>query len=283
MLSSPATADEPTSVWGAIARFVFAMLEVNINLLVAIFPILFVIFAFSNPLQVFLALGLALVLSAPGLAAAFAAFRDCPSLRSSLRDRGKSSFSTPAAVFSGAIARSYWGPDEDSLKVFAPFWRAYRQVAKRAALVSVPLALFSVATVMYMELLQQVSWAVYVLPTLAVLLLLAVGTWLPILVMVVEFPQAKIAALVRNGLYLALRRWYLTILNLVTLVALAAALMLEPIIVAVFALGPVFYFIWANARWSVLPMVELIEDECYRELSPAQRRELAAGPELRQW
>ena len=71
-----------------------------------------------------------------------------------------------------------------------------------------------------------------------------------------------------------MRRWYLTLLNLFTLVAVAMGLVMETIMVAVIAMGPVLYFIWANARWSILPMVEMIENECLDELDPAERRRM---------
>lgn len=262
------------STWGLIAQFVFTILQLNLVLLLTLSPLLFVVLALVNPLQAVLGLGIALVLSAPGLAAAFATFRDCPTLRTPLAGSGRAGIATPAALASGAVASSYWNIDEDGATVFKPYFRAYRALFKRAVLVSLPLTVFSVVVVVEMQLLTQVSWAGYLVPTLAVLLLLAMGAWMPTLVMVVELPQARTGALIRNGVYLALRRWYLTLLNLFTLVAVAVGLVMETIMVAVIAMGPVLYFIWANARWSILPMVEMIENECLDELDPAERRRM---------
>lgn len=265
---------EVGSTWGLIAQFVFTILQLNLVLLLTLSPLLFVMLALVNPLQAILGLGIALVLSAPGMAAAFATFRDCPTLHTRLAGSGRAGIPTPAALARGAVASSYWNPNEDGATVFKPYLRAYRTLFKRAVLVSLPLTIFSVVVVMEMQLLKQVSWAGYLVPTLAVFLLLAMGAWMPTLVMVVELPQARTGALIRNGVYLALRRWYLTLLNLFTLVAVAVGLVMETIMVAVIAMGPVLYFIWANARWSILPMVELIENECLDELDPTERRHM---------
>ncbi|MDO5722387.1 MAG: hypothetical protein Q4P06_07605 [Actinomycetaceae bacterium] len=262
-----------TSTWGYIAQFVFTMLQLNFLLLFTLSPILFVVLALANPLQAILGLGLALVLISPGIAAAFATFRDCPTLHTALAGSGRAGMATPAASAAGAIAGSYWSA-EDGNAVFKPYFRAYRRLAKRALLVSLPLTVFTVIVIVEMQMLTQVSWATYLVPTLLVLLLLALGAWLPSLVMVVEMPQAKVVPIIRNGVYLALRRWYLTLLNLLTLVALSVGLIMETIIVAVFIMGPVLYFVWANSRWLLMPMVEALENACLDDLPPDQRRRL---------
>jgi hypothetical protein len=139
---------------------------------------------------------------------------------------------------------------------FASFLRGYRRRGLPAfaagfitALV-VGLALFD-ATVM-----SGTVWAPLLGPLLAVLGLGAVVTALTTIAGLTVFPSASLKAIAKASVYLTVRRWYFSVVALVMMALIAAAVLLQPVLGAALVPGILLYAVFANAQYSLHRAVE---------------------------
>jgi len=133
---------------------------------------------------------------------------------------------------------------------FAAFFSGYRRrggtafVVGLATAVMVGLALFD-ATVM-----GGTVWAPLLGPLLAVLGIGAVVTSLFTLVGLVVFPTASLRAIAKAAVYLVVRRWYFSLVALVMVGLIGAAVLLQPVLGAAIVPGILLYAVFANAQYS---------------------------------
>lgn len=107
-----------------------------------------------------------------------------------------------------------------------------------------------------------VAWAwgkpigAVMIPVLVTLMVLVVATGLHVLVALAERPTARLRDLLRCSVYLAIRRWYLTMVSLAVLGLLAALFASRPALAVGLAASPLLYVVWANSRFSLRPALD---------------------------
>jgi hypothetical protein len=198
--------------------YAYALLMVDLLLVAFNAPLAAALFVTVDPLAswpFFLLLSLTL---APSLAGAFEVFR-------AMRSEGRA-------------------------RPFAAFWSGYRRrggaafVVGAATAVMVGLALFD-ATVM-----AGTVWAPLLGPLLAVLGIGSVVAALFTVVGLVVFPTASLRAIAKAAVYLVVRRWYFSVVALVMVGLIAAAVLLQPVLGAALVPGILLYAVFANAQYS---------------------------------
>ena len=198
---------------------------------------------------------LAAVLSAPGLASLFAVYRDHPGLSSTTAQARRQ-------VVASMMERGHPLPDwiakpyVDSGTVygfFRAYWRAYKVLALRSWAAWLPLGLIAFALIYDLQIASQLSWGQILFLPIVVCLLLLLQAGLVALVLLVEYPRARIRKVLVNGLLLSVRRWYMLVLSLAVLAGYAWGLMRSPILVALLATGLIWYLVWAAVRWQADP------------------------------
>jgi uncharacterized membrane protein YesL len=146
-----------------------------------------------------------------------------------------------------------WFTTERSTAVFSTYARAWRASFGRATALG---AITTGALVMlggYARAVWGEPIGAAALPMLAVAMLLVVSASLLGFVMIAERPKVRLRAALGAGLYLAIRRWYLTLLSLAVLGLLQALLASRPAIALGLAATPMLYVVWANSRFSLNP------------------------------
>ena len=242
----------PGSVWLQIGDFLFGVIRLNAAIAVSCLPLVVALVAPADPLSSFPVVLFGAFLSSPGIAATFAAFRDMPAFEigpEALRD----GFST-----SSVSAPAHW--EEGDTAVFRPFLRAWRSLAVRSlAVAALPLGLALVLGVDGVWAANRVddlgTMGGGVAAMLAVLVVFCLSVWLIALVFVTELRGGTWHVVVRAAAACAARKWYLSLFSVVVLSVLVGGLMLQPILVLVLAASLAFYLMWANARWSALPVL----------------------------
>jgi uncharacterized membrane protein YesL len=135
--------------------------------------------------------------------------------------------------------------------VITTFVRAWRATFRRA------LALGAVTTAALVVLGVDVraAWdhpvGAAVIPVLLVTMVLVVATALLVAVTLSERPTVRLREAGRVCLYLAVRRWYLTLASLAVLALWHALLVSYPAIALGLALTPLLYVVWANSRFTL--------------------------------
>jgi uncharacterized membrane protein YesL len=155
----------------------------------------------------------------------------------------------PALTAAFAVLARY---DSDrSTDVVGTFARTWQLTARRA------LAVGGVTTALLLVLGVDIRWAwgrpvgALVIPLLAVGILLVAVTALHCLVVLAEEPSAGLRRVARASLYLAVRRWYLTLLSLLVLGFLEQIVLTRPALGLGLATTPLLYVVWANSRFTL--------------------------------
>ena len=197
------------------------------------------------------------ILSAPGIAAAFAAFRDAPLFRfGESAEARRTQLARTATI--AAIAPPYWSDAEDT-RVIRPYFRTYVRLLGRSLSTSVTFGGI-IGVVVAAAFRVSTTGSGSTGPT-GFLLAVAGYTLLAelvALVMVVEFPRARLGALVRHGYLLTARRWYWSIGALGIVLVLGYALLRWPFLVLIFGSGLLLFFLFHVCANVVKPVRELI-------------------------
>lgn len=237
-----------------IAAFVYAALRLNLGLAV-VAPLWAVLMFAVNPLRSFPLLLIAGIASAPGVGAAFAAFRDWPAFAVGLGRRGDEGAggAGPDGPAPDWLAPSRWLPGEEG-RFLVPFARAYRATFWRS--LGVGAIFWGAALVLLVDAVwaMREPWGVYVIPALAVLGVLALAAGVVGLVVAVDLPRARWSAIVRTAAWLSLRKWYFSLANLLVGGLLLWGLQRQTILVAALVPSLALYVLWANARWMAKPV-----------------------------
>lgn len=243
-----------SSRWKAffpIVDAVYVMLALSVCVLMGCASLLVVCFLPFPVAETCPWLCVALALSAPGIAAAFAIYRDHPVLRPS-HFAGMESGAEKASYSSGEIvpewAAAPYVEADSGVAVFRPFFAAYVKLWKRS------LALGAVSgTLLFVlsydaRLLAQVSWGIYVMVLACAIGVIALMALMTSLELAVEFPKAKFSALLRNGLLLAVFKLPITLGLTVVVGTYMWGVAHYPLPVLVLMTGLVGYLIWVGAR-----------------------------------
>ena len=155
----------------------------------------------------------------------------------------------PAICAAFAVLGAYT-TDRDT-SVARTFVRAWRASARRALVAG---ALASAALVV-LGVDARAAWGrpvgALVLPLLAVAMVLVVATTLLVLAALAERPRVRLRDAGRVGLYLAVRRWYLTAFSLLVLALFEMFLVARPALALGLAATPLLYVVWANSRFTL--------------------------------
>jgi uncharacterized membrane protein YesL len=194
----------------------------NVLLVLACLPLVALLMT-TDPMLSWPYLAAALPLCSPGVAAVFHVFRE--------HDRGGA----------GAVRAFVAG--------LRASWRAALAVGTLGALVLVVL-LVDVAAVSGLEV------GVLMVPVLGVLAVLAAGSAFVALVAVAEVPSARWRDVLKASVYLATRRWYLTVVSLAVLGSQAVLFTIAPALALGLTAAPALYLVWANARYTLRPVLD---------------------------
>ncbi|MFC6567474.1 ferredoxin-NADPH reductase [Actinoplanes utahensis] len=135
--------------------------------------------------------------------------------------------------------------------VVRTFWNAWRVCARRA------LTAATIACAALLVLGVDASFfglhetGALLLPVIVVAMTLVVVTTLLVLVALAEHPGIRLRDAARAGLFLAVRRWYLSLFSLLVLVVFEALLAARPAIAIGVAASPLLYIILANSRFTL--------------------------------
>ena len=211
--------------WASLIGMIYLGLIVNLLLVVSSLPLV-VLLVTTDPLYSWPLLAIAAPLAAPGLAAAFRAFRE----------HGEGGLGPIRAFFAGLRAT----------------WR-------RALLIGAAVAAVIVVLLVDVRMLSNTAVAVFTVPLLGVLALLAIAVGLVALVAISEVPTARLRDVLRAGLYLSLRRWYLTAASLAALAAQVAVFATAPALGLGLTASAALFFAWTNSRFTLRPVLDLDE------------------------
>ncbi|MFE5408352.1 ferredoxin-NADPH reductase [Microbacterium sp. NPDC056569] len=211
--------------WASLIGMIYLGLIVNLLLVVSSLPLV-VLLVTTDPLYSWPLLALAAPLAAPGLAAAFRAFRE----------HGDGGLGPIRAFVAGLRAT----------------WR-------RALLVGAAVTAVVMVLLVDVRMLSNTAAAVFTVPLLAVLALLAISVGLVALVAISEVPTARLRDALRASLYLSLRRWYLTAASLAALAAQIAVFATAPALGLGLTASAALFFAWTNSRFTLRPVLDLDE------------------------
>ena len=138
-----------------------------------------------------------------------------------------------------------------STPVITTFLRAWRGTARRA----VTLGAATTAALVVLGVDARAAWdhpvGALALPVLLVAMTLIVATALLVTVVLAEKPAVRLRDAARVCVYLAVRRWYLTVVSLAVLALLHALLAGYPAVALGLAATPLLYVVWANSRFTL--------------------------------
>ncbi len=211
--------------WASLIGMIYLGLIVNLLLVGTSLPLV-VLLVTTDPLYSWPLLAVAAALAAPGLAAAFRAFRE----------HGDGELGPIRAFVAGLRAT----------------WR-------RALLIGAAVTAVVVVLLVDVRMLSNSAVAVFTVPLLGVLALLAIAVGLVALVAIAEVPAARLRDVLRASLHLSLRRWYLTAASLAALAAQVAVFATAPALGLGLTASAALFFAWTNSRFTLRPVLDLDE------------------------
>lgn len=211
--------------FGAVMGVAYLGLMTNLLLVVTASPLV-VLLMTSDPAASWPLLAIAAPICAPALTAAFTVFRD--------HKRGGT-----------AVVRS-----------FLAAWRAtWRKAMTLGAIVTAVI----VVVLVDVRFFATGPMSVVVVPALAIVALVAAAVALVGLVAIAEEPSARLRVVLKASLYLAVRRWYLTVVSLILLALQFALFTTVPAIALGVGMAPALYLAWANSRYTLAPVLHTDE------------------------
>lgn len=211
--------------WASIIGMLYLALITNLLLVIACFPLI-VLLATTDPVLSWPLLALAAPLAAPGLAAAFRAFREY---------------------------------SESGLGPIRAFGAGLRDTWRRALAIGAAVTAVVMVLLVDVRMLSATPAAVFTVPLLGVLAVVAVAVGLLSLVAIAEVPTARLRNAVRASAVLAVRRWYLTAVSLAVLGVQVAVFATAPAIGLGLTASAALYFAWTNSRFTLRPVLDLDE------------------------
>ena len=165
---------------------------------------------------------------------------------------------TPAVAAAFAVFSAYSA--DATVGVIRTFVRSWRTVFRRAA----ALGALAAAVLVVLGVDARAAWGrpvgTWAVPALGMLTVLVVATGLLGLVALAEAPRARLRDVLRASVFLAVRRWYLTLASLFVLALLLTLLTAKPALAIGLAAAPLLYVVWANGRYSLRPVLPVAEE-----------------------
>lgn len=139
--------------------------------------------------------------------------------------------------------------------VIRTFIATLRATFTRALIVGVIVTAGLAIVVVDIAMVWPYRWGAMVVPILVMGAVLLLATALTALVAIAVEPEAKMRLAWKASLALAVRRWYLSAMSLVVLAVFLGFALSQPALALGLALTPALYLIWANARFSLRPVL----------------------------
>jgi len=213
------------STYTMIAGVVYLALITNVLLVVSCLPLVLLLVT-TDPALSWPILAAAAPLCAPGLAAAFATFREF----------GRGGV-TPARTF---------------LAAWTALWR-------KALVLGAAVTAVVVVFLADIRFFSDSALAIVIVPAVGVLTALVLATGLLSLVAISEEPGARLRDVAKASIYLGVRRWHLTVVSLAVLVTQAVLFTTLPAVALGLTAAPALYLAWANSRYTLQPVLEVDE------------------------
>lgn len=255
------------TIWADIGSVFFTCLQLNFSLLIGLAPIYAVEVLLVNPMQTIFAIPGGLLLSTPGLVAAYVIFRDHPALTDlGRRTAGRQLDHSGGKVHENQKIAIEWG--SDGTAVVGPYFRAYRTLVGRTLVIGVGFA----AVFVIIEINALAFWdkpvGLYLLPGMSLVALILAGAWLIALVLTVEGYGHRWGQLIFEAVLLCIRRLPFAVMGVVGVVIFLAGIRREPILVSILGTSILLYFTWANSRWAAYPLLQQHERKCNEASHP---------------
>ena len=148
--------------------------------------------------------------------------------------------------------------EESGTRPFVIFWRSYRTTFARSSVVGVATAALIAFLLIDCQLLAAISLAF--VSSLAMLGLVAVAVAVMSLAGFAWSDVARPRAIIRAAFYLAIKRWYFSLLTLVFAGLAVLIITVQPILGMFLAPSPLLFVIWSNAHYSFTKLVESAND-----------------------
>jgi uncharacterized membrane protein YesL len=206
--------------FGSIFGFVYTFLAVNFLLAAANAPLVFFLSFVGDPVAAwpfFLALA---VTVGPSLAGAFSAFH--------------------------ALAEE----DGPAVRPVVSFLRGYKQSFSRVAPVGLAAVILSGFLVFDLVILQSMPGAAVLVPLTVTAAAVVLSVSVLMIAGMVLLPKARLKSLAKAALYLAVKRWYLSLAALALLGIITAAALTQPVLGTALAPAPLLFVVWSNAAFS---------------------------------
>jgi len=213
------------STIATIIGVVYLALITNLLLIAACLPFI-VLLVTTDPMLSWPLLAITAPFCAPGLTAAFTAFRENSA---------------------GGLS---------PVRAFVAGWRATWRRSLALGLIVTGVAVVLLVDVRFFS---DSPLSVVVVPALGVLTALTASVALVGLVAISEAPKARLLDVVKAAAYLALRRWYFTAVSIAVLAIQAALFASIPAIALGITAAPALYLAWANSRFTLRPVLDTDE------------------------
>lgn len=208
--------------YSVVFHVVFLGLMTNVLLAAGCLPAV-VLLMTTDPAQSWPLLAVALPLGAPSVTAAFTVFGE--------HDRG-------------------------GLGVWRAFLAGLRATWRKALAIGVLAGLVLVVLLADVRVLSDTAFGVAVVPLLLLLAVLALTTTLLGLAGLAEVPQARLRDVLGAALVLGVRRWYLSAVSLLVLGLQVALFATSPALALGITASAALYLVWANARFTLRPVLD---------------------------
>lgn len=203
------------------------------------------------------------VFSIPALAACFAVCRDQPTLFSPAAAHRAQlvHYEQQHDDFPPAWIAPPYVHDTHEVAVFRPFFKAYRKLFLKSLILGATGGILLYIILLDMNFLAQWQYGALVTPALGIIGVLIAAAVCIALVLIVEYPQAKLPIVMRNALWLSVRRIVMIPVSIVAVGTYIWAFFSSPILTLLLATGIICYLVWASARWQAqLLMVQMARE-----------------------
>jgi uncharacterized membrane protein YesL len=204
--------------------YVYTALMVNVALILANLPLAVMVFAVPDPLAswpFFMLLSLTL---APSLAGAFGAFK-------AMREDGP-----PRPVLA--------------------YCRSYRRNAGRSFIVGAATAVIVSAMLFNLALFGANPYAPLFAPSLVMVGAAVLAVAVTAIAGFALYERVSALAIVKASIYLAIKRWYFSVMGLVLTGLVAAAVLVQPVLGAFLVPSVLLFAVWSNAHFAYTRLVE---------------------------
>lgn len=155
-------------------------------------------------------------------------------------------------VFQSISSRSMGG-------VLRTFVGAWKQGFRKAMIVGATTTAVLFLLIVDAQFLWTTSIGAMAIPLIVMAIAMLIVVALHVLVAIAAEPEAKLRLAWKAALFLSVRRWYLSIISLVSVAMLATFAVSQPVFALGLGIAPVLYVVWANAIFALKPVLPEVQ------------------------